>query len=127
LKGEDGGAAAAAAGWLAAAAVTASSAYGWVSSQADFIFSRRLLAVLRGRLRILVLVRQYSYRICTYYRNVGNPDRYSCTAVQEVSTELNSHYRLGVNATFTTSGTSLIVCLYLGICSSLYITPQCLK
>jgi hypothetical protein len=65
----------------------------------------------------------YNPPLCPY-RNVGSPDRYSCTAVQEISTELNSHYRLGVNATFTTS---LIVCLYLGICSSLYITPQCLK
>jgi hypothetical protein len=65
LKGEGGGGGAAAAGWLAAAAVTAGSASGWVSSQADFIFSRRLLAVLRGRPRILVSVRQYSYRIRT--------------------------------------------------------------
>eukprot|EP01047_Picozoa_sp_COSAG01_P040922 COSAG01_NODE_3473_length_6040_cov_7.538630_2_plen_121_part_00 len=43
---------------------------------------------------------------------------------QEISVELISHYRLGVNATFTTSP---IVCLYLGICLSPYITPQCLK
>eukprot|EP01049_Picozoa_sp_SAG25_P000442 SAG25_NODE_16_length_24288_cov_31.926950_13_plen_179_part_00 len=101
---------------------TAGSADGWVSSQAGCSLSRRLLAVLRGRPRILVPVRQY--RISTYYRNVGNPDRYSCTAVQEISAELISHYCLGVNATFTTSP---IVCLYLGICSSPYITPQCLK
>jgi hypothetical protein len=53
--------------------------------------SRKLLAALRGRPRILVPVRLY--RISTY--------------------------RLGVNATFTT-GT--IVCLYLGICPSPYIT-----
>jgi hypothetical protein len=42
---------------------------------------------------------------------------------QENSVELISYYRLGVNATFTTS---TIVYLYLGVCSSPYITPQCL-
>ena len=48
LTGEDGGGAAAAADWMAAAAVTADSTDGWVSSQADFIVSRRLLAVTVG-------------------------------------------------------------------------------
>ena len=63
MTGEDGDGAAAAAGWLAAAARSAGSAAGWVSSQADFIVGRRLLAVPYGRPRILVLVWQNSYRI----------------------------------------------------------------
>ena len=63
MTGEDGDGAAAAAGWLAAAAGSAGSAAGWVSSQADFIVGRRLLAVTYGRPRILVPVRQNSYRI----------------------------------------------------------------
>eukprot|EP01047_Picozoa_sp_COSAG01_P098488 COSAG01_NODE_28670_length_655_cov_38.739209_1_plen_77_part_01 len=77
MTGEDGDGAAAAAGWLAAAARSAGSAAGWVSSQVDFM--EILLAVLHGRPRILVPVRQYSYRIRTYYGSVGSPDRYSCT------------------------------------------------
>ena len=101
MAGEDGGGAAAAAGWLAAAARTAGSANGWVSSQADFIVSRRLQAVLHGRLRTLVPVRQY--KISTYHGKVGNLDRYSCTNVQEISEELISHHSLGVNAAFTTN------------------------
>ena len=63
MTGEDGDGAAAAAGWLAAAARSADSAAGWVSSQADFLVGRRLLAVPYGRPRILVPVRQNSYRI----------------------------------------------------------------
>ena len=63
MTGEDGDGAAAAAGWLAAAARSAGSAAGWVSSQADFIVGRRLLAVPFGRPRTLVPVRQNSYRI----------------------------------------------------------------
>ena len=63
MTGEDGDGAAAAAGWLAAAARSAGSAAGWVSSQADFLVGRRLLAVPYGRPRILVPVRQNSYRI----------------------------------------------------------------
>ena len=83
MKGEGGGAAAAAAGWLAAAAVTAGSVCGLGEQPGRLHFSRRLLAVLHGRPRILVPVRQYSYRIRTYYRSVGSSDRYSCTAVQD--------------------------------------------
>ena len=63
MTGEDGDGAAAAAGWLAAAARSAGSAAGWVSSQADFLVGCRLLAVPYGRPRILVPVRQNSYRI----------------------------------------------------------------
>ena len=61
MTGEDGDGAAAAAGWLAAAARSAGSAAGWVSSQVDFM--EILLAVPYGRPRILVPVRQNSYRI----------------------------------------------------------------
>ena len=79
MTGEDGDGAAAAAGWLAAAARSAGSAAGWVSSHADFLVGHRLLAaawvssqvdfmeillaVPYGRPRILVPVRQNSYRI----------------------------------------------------------------
>ena len=79
MTGEDGDGAAAAAGWLAAAAGSAGSAAGWVSSHADFLVGHRLLAaawvssqvdfmeillaVPYGRPRILVPVRQNSYRI----------------------------------------------------------------
>ena len=53
--------------WLAGCCRSGCSQHnGWVSSQADFIVSRRLLAVLRGRPRTLVPVRQYLHRITTY-------------------------------------------------------------
>ena len=63
MTGDEGDGAAASAGWLAAAARSAGSAAGWVSSQADFLVGRRLPAVPYGRPRILVPVRQNSYRI----------------------------------------------------------------
>jgi hypothetical protein len=74
LKGEGGAAAAAAAArWLAAAAVTAGSAYGLGEQPGRLHFSRRLLAVLRGRPRILVPVRQYYVPAGTVPLLASNP------------------------------------------------------
>jgi hypothetical protein len=110
LTGEDGGGAAAAAGWLAAgwlaaAAVTAGSAYGWVSSQADFIVSRRLLAVREYCVAVRVSWYRYGSTRIGFLLPVQlllpvPVQLYSRTAVREIvlrdfPTELmNSHYRL---------------------------------
>ncbi len=67
MTGDEGDGAAASAGWLAAAARSAGSAAGWVSSQADFLVSRRLLAVLYYRTAVRVSWYRYGRTRIGFY------------------------------------------------------------